>query len=224
MVKQYKFVDFDTLITIQGIVIKEKSDDLNVSIYERELRIRGAAGLNIAPRVYKKKKATSEGQQKALKFKHFIGSNKAILDMRRIIADKRSFNTYRRDLRTRIISSDDKNEILAGYKELIIFYITHGLYKEATILMEVMEGVDPLVSQKYDVKLLKTAALFMQYRYMEAYQVAKSINILDVPRLLRKEVRFWKAVSAYMTFNSGHVFNKINPVKFLSRHTSSFFV
>ncbi len=219
---KFTFVDFRILKSIQGAVIKPVSDIVKIKKNNKICQISGAAGLNIAPRVYKKHEAKFEDAKYGFKMDDFVEDFQSILSLKSYeVVDDQFLNKVNM-LRKTLIAAKSSEQKARIYANWALFYLANGFYTEGLSIIKLIKREDPTFGNSYNVKLIEAAMNYMDYEYITAYNVARSIQILEVPLSLRKEVRFWQSITSFMVTGSEDYMNKIDPMSMYSEREGSF--
>jgi tetratricopeptide (TPR) repeat protein len=227
---KFTFVDFKILKSLQGGVVKPVSDIIKVKTSGKNYQLFGAAGLNIAPRVYKKHEAKFEDKQMGFKMDDFVEDFQSILSLKSYKIEEGEFLNKVRSLRKTLMESKSREQRARVYANWALFYLANGFYTEGLTIIKLIKKEDPDFGNSYNVKVIEAAMNYMDYEFLPAYNVARSISILEVPLTLRKEVRFWQSITGYMVSGTEDYLNKMDPMTmyterdgtFLSEYTEPF--
>ncbi len=219
---KFTFVDFRILKSLQGGVVKPISDIVKIKQNNRNYQIFGAAGLNIAPRIYKKHESRFEDPKYGFKMDDFVEDFQSILSLKSYKITDGQLIPKVRMLRQTAMNAKSPAQKARVYANWALFYLANGFYTEGLSIIKMIKKEDPEFGNSYNVKLIEAAMNYMDYEYIAAYNVARSIPILEVPLSLRKEVRFWQAVTSFMVTGSEDYLNKIDPMTMYMEKESSF--
>lgn len=220
--EKFTFIDFRILKSLQGGVVKPISDLVKVKASSKNYQIVGAAGLNIAPRVYKKHESRFEDPKYGFKMDDFVEDFQSILSLKSYKVEDGQLMIKVKMLRQTAMSAKSPAQKARVYANWALFYLANGFYTEGLTIIKMIKKEDPEFGNSYNVKLIEAAMNYMDYEYIAAYNVARSIPILEVPLSLRKEVRFWQSVTSFMVTGSEDYLNKIDPMTMYMEKESSF--
>ncbi len=219
---KFTFIDFKILKSIQGGIIKPNSDSIKINKSNKTYQLTGAGGLNIAPRVYKKQEAKFADPQYGFKLDDFVEDFQSILSLKSYQAKEGEFLDKVGMLRHSLMQAKTKEQRARIYANWALFYLANGFYTEGLSIIKLIKKEDADFGNSYNVKVIEAAMNYMDYEFITAYNIARSIAILEVPLSLRKEVRFWQAVTSFMVTGSEDYLNKIDPMTMYTEREGSF--
>lgn len=220
--RKYGFVDFDIIPSIQGVTLKPKSDSLKIKMEEMLIKIEGAASLNIAPRVYTKRNNKFEGEFEKLNFENSIEGYSSIVSLKSFVVEDETFLEKTQKIRSLISKAENDSKKAHIYANLVLFYIANGFHLEALTIMKLVKDLDKNFYNSYNMRLINAVAHYLSFNYGKAYDIVKNIRVSDVPINLRKEVRFWKAITSYMVSGSADYLKSADPVQMLAERDINF--
>lgn len=220
--EKFTFVDFTIPKTVQGAVVIPKSDTLKVRNEGFLIKIEGAAGLNIAPRVLKKQESKFEQSDQKFQMDEFIDDYLSILSIKTFqVTDEKYLETV-----SQIYNALEKSKTPEKHSKVLgnwaLFNLANGLYKEGLVVIKLLKKEDPQFGNTYNVKLIEAVLNFMDGNYTTAYDVVKRISIVDVPLTLRREVRFWQAIIGYSVSGSDDFLTRLDPMSLFSEKSVNF--
>jgi hypothetical protein len=192
----YYFIDFDILKSAYGIVIREKSDSLNIYKDNVIISIDSKYGLNISSK-YSSSNSISFFQKKGfLKLPRFKNNNKSshILDIEPYVMETNEFINYENILSKEIYKGSSSEEYNLRIN-LGMLYLANNYIPEAlSHIKYAYKFNNPLLINRYDFRLLLAATLFMNNQFDAAHDISKNIDVSTVPSSNIKEVRFWQEI------------------------------
>lgn len=218
----YRFIDFDILPSLQGIVIKPYNDSFTIKTDDKKYSIVSSAGLNIAPRVYKKTADKFAEKTTNILLDDFVQDFTTILSVKSYEINDGSFSYKLFKLKDNISKTKDRtlrSKLMANWAML---YLANGFYTEGLVVIKMLRDEDPEFANSYQFQLIEVAMQFLDYNYLEAYELARKIEIISVPVNLRKEVRFWQAITGYMISGANDYLYRIDPIALYSEKENNF--
>lgn len=226
----YGFVDFKISKSFQGALIQVVTDSILIQDRAKSIYIEGAATLNIAPRVNRKSEKKFEGSEFGFKLDKFVEDYQSILSLKSYEVPKEGFVERLAELRNVLSTAEsveNRSKVLANWS---LFYLANGFYIEGLTIIKMIKQENPEFAGTYNIQTIEMALNFMNHDYLAAYKIARALDIASVPISLRKEVRFWQAITGYMVSDSSEYFNYIDPTSlyldnsnsFLSEYTDNF--
>lgn len=220
--EKFTFIDFTIPKTIQGAVVIPKSDTIKVKNEGFLIKIEGAAGLNIAPRVLKKQESKFESSDQKFQMEEFIDDYLSILSIKTFqVPDEKYLETV-----SQIYNALEKSKTPDKHSKVLgnwaLFNLANGLYKEGLVVIKLLKKEDPQFGNTYNIKLIEAVLNYMDGNYTAAYDIVKRISIVDVPLTLRREVRFWQAIIGYSVSGSDEFLTRLDPMSLFSEKSVNF--
>lgn len=216
--QDYNFVDFKIHKSIQGAFVETYSDDTQVIPKDRFIYINGSNP--IAPKV--SRKTTSKVDELEPSLENQDRNLRSILSFKKYEVTDRTF--FQKDLEMwesmRNAESEDKRYL--AYANIAQFYLANGFNREAGIAMKMLKQEDEASTNTYLIKLIMTAIAFEEHDYAKAHEIARAIDVTDVPVGQRKEVRFWQTITSYMLNDVEAFVTQIDPMSLYINEASSF--
>jgi hypothetical protein len=165
----HSYVEFATLKSASGLVLKPFSDDLDVTVSQARVTIRRQGGLDITTPSLAGASALGSGPTTA-SFLNFAAWSRPGADFS---------NTERRlrEAAARLPSEDNAHARL----DLARFYLANGFAAEALGIINLMEAGDPTLRTDTQLEVMRGAADYMMGRYREAHNEL-GINAFDADR------------------------------------------
>lgn len=219
---KYSFVDFELPKTIQGAVILPKADALKIRNDGFLIKIEGSGGLNIAPRVFKKREQKFDNAGNSFKIDAFIDDQISILSIKTFQVTPDKFLDTISEIKHVLSNAKTpfkRAKIMANWA---LFYLANGLYTEGLAVIKLIKKEDIEFSNTYNIKLIESVLQFMNSNYFEAYETIRKISIIDVPLTLRREIRFWQAISGFMVSGSDDFLTRMDPSSIFAERSGNF--
>ena len=189
---EYIFVDLDIMKSIQGIVIREKSDGLQIHKNNLLFWITSKSGLNISPKYTSSKDINF--LQKSRLYKQFA-SKSGTVTLKPYVMTLAQFKEIEETLKTQLYASfrDEEHNVRIN---LALLYLANNYLPEAAAHLEYAYNfVDTsLLNVRYDLLLLYAVAKFMENQFQEAEKIINLIDIPLVPVKHMKEIWFWQRI------------------------------
>ena len=219
----YIFTDLDIIKSMQGIVIREKSDNLQMNKNNSSFWITSKSGLNISAKYASSKGTESFQSPQFYRFQQFQGKS-GIVTLEPYVRILAQFNKIERKLQKQLYSSSIDEECNIRMN-LALLYLANGYLPEATAHLEYSyKFYSPLFRDNYDFLLLYAVAKFMENKFQEAQKIISLIDISSVPVGNIEEVQFWQSMinisnnnSVYLSYEFINDFFKKNG-KFLKNY------
>ena len=189
----HSFIDLDIMKSIQGIVIREKSDNLQLNKSDVLFWITSKSGLNISSKYGVQKDINFFQKPGFFRLQQFQ-SKSGILTLKpcvKILAQLKKIETA---LQKQLYDSsqDDEYNIRTN---LALLYLANDYLPEATAHLEYSYNFSsPLLRKKYDFLLLYAVAKFMEGHFQNARKIVDLIDISSVPIRHIEEVKFWQNI------------------------------
>ena len=216
------FVDFAVPVSIQGAIIERKNDSLIISKRDNIIRIEGAASINIAPQVLEKREKKFESSVSSFKLDEFSEDYQTILSLRSYVFPGDILYEKIMEIRKRIRESEDGQQRARLYANWAMLYIANQLYTEAEIVIALIKSEDQEMYNSYQVKVMDIALHFMKKDLLNAYKISRTLNVHTIPISLRKEARFWQAITTYAVTGTDDYMTKLDPVSMFVQSYKSF--
>jgi len=218
----FTFVDFKVLESVQGGVIQPISDAIQIKKQDWSYQIISTGGLNIAPRLYNKREVKFEERNFGFKLDEYVQDFQSILSLKSYEVEDNQFLNKVQSLRSELMKANTLEKRARIYANWALFYLANGFYKEGLQIIELLKKDDPEFGNSYNIKIIESAMNYMNNDYFKSYSIAREISMLDVPISLRKEVRFWQAISSYMVSNAESYLTRLDPMTLYVEHESNF--
>jgi tetratricopeptide (TPR) repeat protein len=227
--KRYTFIDFTIPKSIQGILINPISDNILVLSRDMHITVSGR-NLNIASYIFKKRDARIDNFVTNFKLDEFITESNTLLNIKSYKVSDDNFSHQVQQFRNAINNAVTNEQIVKIYTNWAIFYLANDLYAEGLTIFKLIKKIAPDSKDDYLNQLIQAALYFMSDNYLQAYNIMRSVNIVDIPIKYRKEVRFWQAMTSYMVSGSEDFFNRVDTLPiyvsndggFIGEYTSPF--
>ncbi len=214
----YSFVDFKIKKSRQGAFVEIYTDSVETAPKGRFIYIKGSS--IIAPKVTRKTSNKTDDNEytfndknknarSILSLKKYQVMGKEFLEKEALMWDK-----------LRVAESEDRRHI--AYADLAQFYLANDFDKEAGIVINLLKQENEECTNSYLIKTIRSAIYFRNHNFAKSYETARSIDIIDVPINLRKEVRFWQTITSYMSNNAEVFLNQIDPMPSYINEANSF--
>lgn len=217
-----EFVDFTVPETIQGALIERKNDSLIMTKRENIVRIEGAASINIAPQVIEKSEEKVEVSNANFKIDEFKEDYQAILSLKSYILNGDELYEKISEIREKIRNSDDLEQRTSLYANWATLLMANQLYTEASLILGLIRQEDQEFYNSYKIRVMDLALNFMKKDFVSAYRISRALNVHSIPISLRKEARFWQAVSAFAVMGSDDYITRLDPASIYIEGSRSF--
>ncbi|MFI4984308.1 MAG: hypothetical protein ACHP6I_03860 [Rickettsiales bacterium] len=222
ILNDYRFIDFDILPSIQGIVIQPFSDSFVVRAEDKKYTIVSSAGLNIASRVYQKSADKFATKSSNILLDDFVQDYNTILSVKSYEVTDGTFNEKLLRLKNKLSKTYDRTLRSKLMTNWAMLYLANGFYTEGLIVTRLLRQEDPEFASSYQFQVIEVALQFMDDNYLVAYELARKIDVLGVPVNLRKEARFWQAITAFMVSDANDYLYRIDPISLYSEKGNNF--
>lgn len=193
----YNFVDFRILQSIQGTIVQEISDSLEYKPRNEKLIIQTKNRMNLSNKHIEKEQRYEDAKD-SFKLEEFVPDYKSILSLRFYKISEGKYVDNLRMLRraiNRAKTPDDRVKLMAN---LAMFYTANSLYYESLGTISAIKRASPSFYNTYNIRAIEGANYFFIRDYKSSFDSFSSIKVSDVPNSLRREIRFWQIVSAYI--------------------------
>lgn len=217
-----EFVDFTIPVSIQGALIERRNDSLIISKRDNIIRVEGAASINIAPQVLEKREKKFESSVSSFKLDEFTEDYQTILSLKSYVFTGDELHKKIAEIREKVRSAEDSQQRSKLYANWAMLCIANQLYTEAEIIMGLMKSEDQEMYNSYQVRVMDIALHFMKRDLVSAYKISRSLNVHSIPISLRKEARFWQAITAFAVTGSDDYMTRLDPVSMFTDNSKSF--
>lgn len=194
----YNFVDFRVLESFQGTIIQQISDSIVLRPVKQQVIIQNPSRLNISNKRLQREQRYEDAKE-SFKLEEFVPDYKSILSLRFYRVTDGSFVDSLRMLRSAINRARTPEDRVKMMANLAMFYTANGLYYESLGTITAIKRASPTFYNTYNVRTLEGANYFMIKDYKTAFESFTAIKVADVPTTLRREVRFWQLVTAFVS-------------------------
>lgn len=191
--KEHNFVEFNILSTIQGAVVQKISDSVAYSINGDKLYIISDDTTLSSPVVKSLPKIYTFNIED--KFLENTDNSKSILDFTPF-KDKDKSKDFNYEIYKMMHSlfNMSKEDKAIAHKNLALFYIANGFYREASIMLKMIKDFSYDYYYSYKIRFIEAIAYFLNEKYIEALKTISVINTANIPINHREEIRFWQSI------------------------------
>ena len=186
------FIDFDVIKSMQGIVIREKSDNLQINKDDLALWITSKTGLNISSKNTSLKGISFFQKSRFDRLSQFVNEF-GIVTLKPYVKTLPQFQQIEEALRKQLYNSPQSEEYNIRMN-LALLYLANDYLPEATAHLEYAYSLDISLKENYDFLLLYAVAKFMEDKFKDAQEIIDLIDISLVPVKYTEEIEFWKNI------------------------------
>ena len=186
------FIDLDVMKSMQGIVIREKSDGLQINKDNLLLWVSSKSGLNISPKYVASKDTNIAQKARFYRLQQF--SNKlGIVTLKPYAVTLARLKEIEETLRAQIYKST-RDEAYNIRINLALLYLANNYLPEASAYLKYTYDFYLPLLKGYDFLLLYAVSKLMENEYQDAERIINLIDISSVPIKYMEEIRFWQNI------------------------------
>ncbi len=202
-----KFVDFNLLVSAQGLVVLKNYPNINVNLLKQgvEFLVPETNFSRASTKGLIKSQNEINDQQNLSTSLLKTRKVKSILTLKKL--EPSQFNKGLKKIYSSISKSKlaDKGIL---YYELLSFLFSNSLYYESASLASMMNKKDPLIKDKLlNMAMIETISNFMINRADKSLLALNSIDFSNYPSLQKDEIEFWIRVINVMLGKSNNSIN-----------------
>jgi hypothetical protein len=190
------FVDFITVESLSGIVIKSLNDSLRVKIKDKQVNVSSTAYLNIS--------ALSPDISLSSTMLKFDQDSQAILDLSYYNAKPQDFTKSLKKFNTLVNTTYEPVIKAERFLNLSLFLLANKWYVEAKSMLELVHRNSNIIANNDKIKMIVAATYFMADAFNEAYDISSGIDLKDVSIESKSEIGFWQKLCSLMIDKSNN--------------------
>lgn len=199
------FVDFTTLESLSGIVIKSLNDSLRVKIQNKQVNVSSANYLNISD--------SSNDMPLSYIMLGLNKDSKIILDLTQYNAQPVNFTTSLDKLNNLIHITHEPAIKAERFLNLSLFLLANKWYLESKSILELVNRNSNIIANN-KIKMIVGATYFMADAVNEAHDITNGINLKDVNAINQAEIGFWQRICSLIANSTNVSINNSEDIEF----------